>query len=116
LPSLPRHDRSHPPVQTPAEQAGCSRREAELLIEGGWVQVNGQVIEEPQHRVRPGQDQVSLDPQARPEPIAPATLLWHRPDPDTPCTVQALQQRPPSGAQPPRLLKRHFAQQECWPG
>ncbi len=31
-----------------AELTACSRREAELYIEGGWVSVDGEVIEEPQ--------------------------------------------------------------------
>ena len=30
-----------------AELKGCSRSEAERYIEGGWVTVNGQVIEVP---------------------------------------------------------------------
>ena len=34
-----------------ADLAGCSRRDAELYIEGGWVQVNGLVVEEPQQQL-----------------------------------------------------------------
>ena len=34
-----------------AEIAACSRSEAEMLIEGGWVQVNDRVVEEPGYRV-----------------------------------------------------------------
>ena len=34
-----------------AEMLPCSRREAEQYIEGGWVKVDGVVIEEPQFRV-----------------------------------------------------------------
>jgi len=63
-----------------AELAGCSRREAELYIEGGWVRVNGEVVEVPQFRV---QDQtVELDPAARRQPAAapaPITLVLHKP-------------------------------------
>lgn len=33
------------------EQLGCSRREAELYIEGGWVTVDGVVVEQPQFKV-----------------------------------------------------------------
>ena len=95
-----------------AEQTGCSRREAELLIEGGWVQVNGQIIEEPQHRVSPGTDTVTVDPQARPETTPPATLLWHRPDAASACDAALLQAMPPANPYPVRVLKRHFAQQE----
>lgn len=34
-----------------AELVPCSRREAEQYIEGGWVRVDGKVVEEPQFRV-----------------------------------------------------------------
>ena len=61
-----------------AAQMGCSRRDAELYIAGGWVSVDGTVAEEPQARVRPGQV-ITLDPQARAEPLPPATLVWHKP-------------------------------------
>ena len=33
------------------ELVQCSRREAELYIEGGWVKVNGVVVEQPQTKV-----------------------------------------------------------------
>jgi 23S rRNA pseudouridine2604 synthase len=33
------------------ELVGCSRREAELFIEGGWVTVDGVVVDEPQFKV-----------------------------------------------------------------
>ena len=99
-----------------ADQAACSRREAELLIEGGWVKVNGQIVEEPQHRVSPGTDEVLVDPQARPESVPPATLLWYRPDPKTPCDAQALQGSAPISRFPVRVLKRHFTQQEAIAG
>lgn len=63
-----------------AELAGCSRREAELYIEGGWVRVDGAVVETPQFRVL---DQtVELDPAARRQPVtapAPVTFVLHKP-------------------------------------
>jgi len=70
-----------------AELAGCSRREAELYIEGGWVRVNGEVVEMPQFRVL---DQtVELDPAARRQPAtAPVTLVLHKP-PDVIATAAA---------------------------
>ena len=34
-----------------AELARCSRADADLYIEGGWVSVDGKVIEAPQHMV-----------------------------------------------------------------
>ena len=58
------------------ELTGCSRREAEELVEGGWVQVDGQVIDQPQFMV--SEQQVAVDPQAQLAPAEPATLLLHR--------------------------------------
>ncbi|BCQ59820.1 hypothetical protein PBOI14_15700 [Pseudomonas sp. Boi14] len=46
------------------ELVGCSRREAELFIEGGWVTVDGEVIDEPQFKV--GAQTVALAPRPRP--------------------------------------------------
>ena len=59
------------------QQTSCSRREAELYIEGGWVTVNGQVVEEPQHPVR--DERIELLPGARAETQPPVTLLLHKP-------------------------------------
>jgi len=61
-----------------AALAGCSRREAELLIENGAVRVDGQPALLPQSRVRPAQ-QVAIEAGARPEPVVPVTLLLHKP-------------------------------------
>lgn len=60
-----------------SDMVGCSRREAELYIEGGWVRVDGRVIEVPQFKVL--DQQVELDPKARMEPVAAVTLLLHKP-------------------------------------
>ena len=59
------------------QQIACSRREAELYIEGGWVTVDGQVVEEPQHPVT--NQQIALLPGARAETQPPITLLLHKP-------------------------------------
>ncbi|MDI1301850.1 MAG: rRNA pseudouridine synthase [bacterium] len=59
------------------EQFNCSRREAELLIEGGWVMVDGEVVEEPQFMVQ--EQTLTLHPDATVEPSPPATLLLHKP-------------------------------------
>ncbi|MGI9135040.1 MAG: RNA pseudouridine synthase [Rhodoferax sp.] len=59
----------------------CSRSQAEHYIEGGWVRVDGQVVQEPQFRVT--LQQVALDPQASLQPLAPVTLVLHKP-PDWP--------------------------------
>lgn len=61
-----------------AEQAACSRAEAERYIAGGWVSVDGVVAEDPATRVTPGQ-QVALLPGARAEEPAPVTILLHKP-------------------------------------
>jgi 23S rRNA pseudouridine2604 synthase len=55
----------------------CSRREAELYIAGGWVRVDGEVVEEPQFKVTT--QKVELDLGAAAEPALPASMLWHKP-------------------------------------
>ena len=91
-----------------AEIAACSRSEAEMLIEGGWVQVNGRVVEEPGHRV--STQVVHIDPDARPEPILPVTLLWHRPPDAGPCDPEALRHIPVPGL---RLLRKNLLHQQA---
>jgi 23S rRNA pseudouridine2604 synthase len=61
-----------------AAQLPCSRSDAENYIAGGWVQVDSKVVEEPMERVHDHQV-VTLDPKARLEPLAPMTLIWHKP-------------------------------------
>lgn len=61
-----------------AELIPCSRQEAEIYIAGGWVQVDGQIVEEPGFRVQPEQ-QVTLLPQASLAPVTPVTILLHKP-------------------------------------
>ncbi|MFA6062043.1 MAG: rRNA pseudouridine synthase [Gallionella sp.] len=60
------------------ELLACSRREAELYIAGGWVMVDGQVVEAPQYMVTDEQ-QVMLHPEANLTPVEPATMLIHQP-------------------------------------
>ena len=55
----------------------CSRREAEQYIEGGWVSVNGRVVEEPMARVT--NQTVVVDPHASLMTLADVTLLLHKP-------------------------------------
>ena len=60
-----------------AQLMRCSRREAEQYIEGGWVSVNGKVVEEPMARVT---DQtVVVDPHASLMALTDVTLLLHKP-------------------------------------
>lgn len=60
-----------------AEMVPCSRREAEHYIAGGWVKVDGQVVEEPQFRVL--HQRIEIDPHASLAPLTPVTLLLHKP-------------------------------------
>jgi len=60
-----------------AELRACSRREAEQFITGGWVRVDGVVVEEPQFRVT--DQRVEIDPQADLGQTEPVTLLLHKP-------------------------------------
>jgi 23S rRNA pseudouridine2604 synthase len=60
-----------------AELRACSRREAEQLIAGGWVQVDGVVVEAPQFRV--ADQRVEIDPLASLTQAEPITLLLHKP-------------------------------------
>ncbi len=60
------------------ELTGCSRREAELYIEGGWVSIDGEVVEEPQFKVSE-QQAVVLLPGAEARPLEPATVLLNQP-------------------------------------
>ena len=92
-----------------AEMVSCSRREAECYIEGGWVTVDGEVVQEPQFRVT--QQKIVLHPDATIAPAEMVTILFH--------------QAPGAGANSPpqinfdnrvagelsgiRPLKRHFA-------
>jgi 23S rRNA pseudouridine2604 synthase len=59
------------------ELVGCSRREAELFIEGGWVSVDGEVIDEPQFKITT--QKVELDPEAKATAPEPVTILFHAP-------------------------------------
>ena len=96
-----------------AEIARCSRIDAEQYIEGGWVTVDGQVVEAPQHMVTT--EVVEIDPGARLETTEPATILLHKP-----VGFDAISGRKPAAAlvtpetrwaddpSGMRLLQRHF--------
>jgi len=60
-----------------AELQGCSRREAEQFITGGWVRVDGVVVEEPQFRVT--DQRIEIDSGANLGQAEPVTLLLHKP-------------------------------------
>ncbi|OYY92800.1 MAG: RNA-binding protein [Hydrogenophilales bacterium 28-61-23] len=60
-----------------AELRACSRREAEQIITGGWVRVDGIVIEEPQFRV--AEQHIEIAAEASPAQAEPVTLLLNKP-------------------------------------
>jgi 23S rRNA pseudouridine2604 synthase len=100
-----------------AELRACSRREAEQFITGGWVRVDGVVVEEPQFRVT--DQRVEIDPQADLSQTEPVTLLLNKPpgyhtndEPGDKATshllgAATLWGEDASGIRP---LKKHFAQ------
>lgn len=84
-----RKPRKEPVAAAPAATAGerlskrvmalkdCSRKEAEQYIAGGWVRVNGVVVEEPAHRVT--NESVTLDADASLLNLSDVTLLLNKP-------------------------------------
>jgi 23S rRNA pseudouridine2604 synthase len=61
-----------------AELKGCSRAEAERYVAGGWVSVDGAVVEDPATRVMPAQAVELLPGATAIEPL-PVTILLHKP-------------------------------------
>lgn len=61
-----------------AEMMPCSRAEAEKYIAGGWISVDGVVIEEAGARVADEQE-VTIHPDATLVELAPVTILFHKP-------------------------------------
>lgn len=95
-----------------AELVPCSRREAELYITGGWVMVDGQVVEEPQFMVL--QQTITLHPDANLTPVEPVTILLHQPPAaDLPAgdarQLLRADTRAPDDPSGIPLLKQHFA-------
>ncbi|MFC4763813.1 rRNA pseudouridine synthase [Dyella koreensis] len=96
-----------------AAMTQCSRREAEMYIEGGWVRVDGETVEEPQFKVT--DQRVEIDPHAELAPAEAATLVLHKPAGLTTDQARALismashTDEDTSGVRP---LKRHFARLE----
>jgi 23S rRNA pseudouridine2604 synthase len=104
-----------------AEMVPCSRREAEQYIAGGWIRVNGQVVEEPMFRV--ANQQVEMDPHASLMELTDITILLHKPPGFDAMALLGAANRQVKPAQQLltpathaaedasgiRLLKRHFA-------
>lgn len=82
----------------------CSRKEAEQYIEGGWVQVNGVVVEEPQHRV--DQETITLDPNASLMELTPVTLLLNKPAGHTDGLEELPPGKPGPAARPPAKSRK----------
>ncbi len=61
-----------------AEMIPCSRNEAEQYIAGGWISVDGKIVEEAGARVLDEQE-VSIDPDASLAEVLPVTILLHKP-------------------------------------
>ncbi len=96
----------------------CSRSEAERFIAGGWVRVNGVVVEDPPHRVR--DETVTIDPKASLLNLGEATFVLHKPEgfedgtrevppSDDPRRLLTGAQRSPQDRGGEPLLKRHLA-------
>ena len=95
-----------------AEIISCSRREAELYVEGGWVTVDGKVVREPQFRV--AQQAIALHPDATLAAVELVTILFHQPVGDMSIDVNVLppinlDNRAADEASGIRPLKRHFS-------
>jgi 23S rRNA pseudouridine2604 synthase len=93
-----------------AEIVPCSRAEAERYIAGGWVSVDGTVVDEPATRVLPEQ-RVLLLPGATAEEPQPVTILLHKPAGlHGKAALDSLQPDPLFQAgQDQRVLKRHLS-------
>ena len=116
-----------------AAQLGCSRATAERYIDGGWVSVDGRVVEVPGARVAP-QQRVTLAADASLLELTPVTLLLHKPAgfeaglglqadgaahasrsqgaPQAVTLLRAATHLADDGAV--RVLLRHFRQLECF--
>ncbi len=101
-----------------ADMLSCSRREAEQYIEGGWVSVDGVVVEEPQFRV--ADQRIDVAPDASLLALSPVTILLNKPegaiaDVDGPTgEVDAARCLAPANRSPDdgsgiRPLKKHFS-------
>ncbi len=117
-------DKKNEPIRLAKHLAALhnlSRAQAEAYIEGGYVRVNGVVIESPQHRVKGnGSEKIELDPQAKLSPILPMTILWHKPSgmPSQGTSDKALEgitlaSRASTDRSGIRLLQRHLKDQVC---
>jgi 23S rRNA pseudouridine2604 synthase len=90
-----------------AAMLSCSRREAELYIEGGWVSVDGVVVEEPQFRVL--HQTVAISKDASLLGSTAVTFLLHKPAGREPVLSDlSMATRSPDDRSGIRPLKKHF--------
>lgn len=85
-----------------------------MYIEGGWVRVDGVIVDEPQFMVL--DQHIEIDPQAKLAPPEPATLLLHKPAAATVDEARALirmDSHADDDSSGIRVLKRHFARLDC---
>ncbi|KIQ96451.1 rRNA pseudouridine synthase [Lysobacter sp. A03] len=94
-----------------SDLAACSRAQAEQYIEGGWVTVDGEVVESPQFMV--DAQCVELAPDARLDASEPATMLLHKPAdlafPDSVSLITGANRIEGDERRGIRTLQRHFA-------
>ncbi len=92
-----------------AELLGCPRGEARRYIEGGWVRVDGEVVEQPQAAVTT--QSIEVDPAARDERAERVSMLLQKPSgmpADALCAQVTPASRSPLDASGMRPLQRHF--------
>lgn len=94
-----------------ADERQCSRREAELYIEGGFVSVDGKLVEEAGARVAPDQ-QITLAQDATLLEITPVTILLHKPAGEAQPLHLLRDETLTRSAPGQRFLKRHITGQE----
>ena len=97
-----------------ASQISCSRSEAENYIEGGFVTVDGLVVEEPGFRVQPDQ-RIELMAEAKLVTAEAVTILFHKPagidvekDPDAPLKLITPENHAADDRSGIRFIKRHL--------
>lgn len=88
---------------------GCSRGDAQRYIEGGWVTVDGAVVEQPQRMVT--DEVVTLRDNAEASRAASVSMLLHKPAgmrADQLCALVTPDSRSELDATGVSLLQRHF--------
>lgn len=92
-----------------AELRGCSRADAQAYIEGGWVTVDGVVVERCQTQVLA--ERIVVDVEASLDAVEAATLLLHKPERlplEHAATQVTLAMRAPDDASGVRPVARHL--------